>query len=63
MCGLPQAGILAKKLLDGRLNAKGYQQSDICPSFGNMIGAQFASAYALTISVLSMWAGNTLNTS
>ena len=33
MYGLPQAGILAEKLLEKRLNAKGYRQSDICPGF------------------------------
>ena len=31
--GLPQAGILAQKLLEKRLNTKGYQQSGICPGF------------------------------
>ena len=33
MYGLPQAGILAQKLLDKRLNARGYRQSGICPGF------------------------------
>ena len=33
MYGLPQAGILAQKLLEKRLNAKGYRQSGICPGF------------------------------
>ena len=33
MYGLPQAGILAQKLLEKRMNAKGYRQSDICPNF------------------------------
>ena len=31
--GLPQEGILAQKLLEKRLNAKGYRQSGICPGF------------------------------
>ena len=31
--GLPQAGILAQKLLEKRLNAKDYRQSGICPGF------------------------------
>ena len=31
--GLPQAGILVQKLIDKRLNVKGYRQSDICPDF------------------------------
>ena len=35
MYGLPQEGILAQKLLEKRLNAKGYRQSDICPGFWN----------------------------
>ena len=34
MYGLPQAVILAQKLLEKRLNAKGYRQSNICPGFG-----------------------------
>ena len=33
MYGLPQAGILAQKFLEKRLNAKGYQKSGICPGF------------------------------
>ena len=31
--GLPQSGVLAQKLLEKRLNAKGYRQSGICPGF------------------------------
>ena len=34
MYGLPQAGILAQKILEKKkLNAKGYRQSGICPGF------------------------------
>ena len=33
MYGLPQAGILAQKILEKRLNTKGYRQSGICPGF------------------------------
>ena len=33
MYGLLQAGILAQKLLEKRLNTKGYWQSGICPGF------------------------------
>ena len=33
MYGLPQAGILAQKLLQKRLNAEGYFQSKITPDF------------------------------
>ena len=33
MYGLPQAVILAQKLLEKRLNEKGYRQSGICPGF------------------------------
>ena len=33
MYGLPQAFILAQKLLEKRLNVKGYRQSGICPGF------------------------------
>ena len=33
MYGLPQAGILAQKIHEKRLNTKGYRQSDICPGF------------------------------
>jgi hypothetical protein len=31
MCGLPQAGILAQKLLEERLNKHGYSQSKAVP--------------------------------
>ena len=31
MYGLPQAGLLAQQLLEGRLNAKGYSQSTLVP--------------------------------
>jgi hypothetical protein len=33
MYGLPQAGIIAQKLLEKRLNAQGYRQSTITPGF------------------------------
>lgn len=33
MYGLPHAGIMAQKLLEERLNKKGYFQSKICPGF------------------------------
>ena len=33
MYGLPHAGIMAQKLLEERLNEKGYFQSKICPGF------------------------------
>ena len=33
MYGLPQAGILTQKLLEKRLNAKGYRHIKICPGF------------------------------
>ena len=33
MYGLPQAGILAQKLLEERLSAKGYRQSTLTPGF------------------------------
>ena len=33
MYGVPQAGILAQKILEKLLNAKGYQQSGIYPGF------------------------------
>ena len=33
MYGLPQAGIIAQELLEKRLNAKGYRQSEITPGF------------------------------
>ena len=33
MCGLPQAGLLANKLLEKRLKKRGYQQSKLIPGF------------------------------
>ena len=33
MHGLPQAGLLANKLLEKRLNKRGYRQSKLVPSF------------------------------
>ena len=33
MYGLPHAGIIAQELLEERLNAKGYRQSNLCPGF------------------------------
>ena len=35
---LPQAGLLANKILEKRLNKRGYRQSKLVPGFGHTIG-------------------------
>ena len=63
MYGLPQAGILAQKLLGKRLIAKVFRQSGIYPGFGKYDWRPICFSLFVDNSGSNMWTGNTPNTS
>jgi hypothetical protein len=63
MYGLPQAGLLANKLIKKRLNKHGYRQSKLVPGLGSTTQDPYSSHWLLMILASNMLAKNMHNTS
>ena len=63
MYGLPQAGLLANKILETRIKKRGYRRSKLVPVFGHTIEDQYTSYLSWKILESNTWAKNMQYTS